>query len=76
MPDLYCKACKKTTLHKSIMKRCEIEPEDFSGRLSVMQQLVSKFVSGKHYYDMECQHFCRTCNCKAEEKGLEHHAVA
>ncbi|CAV25213.1 hypothetical protein AB4453_13155 [Vibrio atlanticus] len=63
MPDLYCKGCKKTTLHKSIMKRCESEPETTSGR---MMQWTSKLFSGNLYYDMETQHFCRTCNCRCE----------
>ncbi|MCG9629470.1 MULTISPECIES: hypothetical protein [Vibrio] len=64
MPDLYCKTCKKTTHHKSIMKRCEIAPETLSGRMLL---LTSKLFSGTQYYDMEVQHFCRTCNCRAED---------
>ncbi|KAB0465814.1 hypothetical protein F0241_01225 [Vibrio kanaloae] len=63
MPDLYCKGCKKTTPHKSVMKRCESEPETVSGR---MMQWTSKLFSGNLHYNMETQHFCRTCNCRSE----------
>ncbi|WP_429750552.1 hypothetical protein [Vibrio minamisatsumaniensis] len=45
------------------MKRCELEPETASGR---MMQWTSKLFSGNLYYDMETQHFCRTCNCRCE----------
>ncbi|NOH95894.1 hypothetical protein [Vibrio sp. 99-70-13A1] len=63
MPDLYCKACKRTTLHKSVMRRCELEADTLPGR---MQQWAAKFFSGECYYEMERQHFCRTCNCRSE----------
>jgi hypothetical protein len=46
------------------MKRCEIAPETLSGRMLL---LTSKLFSGTQYYDMEVQHFCRTCNCRAED---------
>lgn len=63
MPDIYCSACKKTTAHKVIMRRCQIQQSDtLSSRLQSFTQWMSKFVSGEHYYQMEPQHFCRYCN--------------
>ncbi|MFH4666118.1 hypothetical protein WMQ48_15515 [Vibrio cidicii] len=65
MPEIYCSACKKTTAHKVIMCRCESQPvESFTGRILSFTQLMAKFVSGEHYYEMEPQHFCRYCNQK------------
>ncbi|EGQ8021233.1 hypothetical protein FWP56_07045 [Vibrio vulnificus] len=63
MPEIYCSACKKTTAHKVVMRRCQVEQSDtFSSRLHSFTQLMTKFVSGDHYYHMEPQHFCRYCN--------------
>ncbi|EIO3967536.1 hypothetical protein LQK33_000292 [Vibrio vulnificus] len=63
MPQIYCSACKKTTAHKVVMRRCQGEQSDtFASRLNSFTQLMTKFVSGDHYYQMEPQHFCRYCN--------------
>ncbi len=54
MPDIYCAACRKSTQHKVIMKRCEPQSvESLTGKMVSFTQLMAKFVSGEHYYEME-----------------------
>lgn len=58
MPDLYCQCCKQTTPHKSVMRRCE-ETTTFTQKFT---ELLGQIASGKHYYKMEPQNYCRVCN--------------
>lgn len=73
MPDIYCSACRKSTQHKVIMRRCESQPvETLTGKVLSFTQLMAKFVSGEHYYEMEPQYFCRRCNHRAIGEVVSH----
>ncbi|EJG1181413.1 hypothetical protein CGJ34_10180 [Vibrio parahaemolyticus] len=75
MPDIYCSACRKSTQHKVIMKRCEPQSVDtLTGKVVSFTQLMAKFVSGEHYYEMEPQYFCRCCNHRAIGEMVPHPA--
>ncbi|MDF2153099.1 hypothetical protein [Vibrio sp. CAU 1672] len=65
MPDIYCSACKKSTQHKVIMKRCEPQVDTLTGKVVSFTQLMAKFMTGNHYYEMEPQYYCRCCNHRA-----------
>lgn len=73
MPEVYCAACKKSTQHKVIMKRCEAQgDETLTGKVLSFTQLMAKFVSGEHYYEMEPQYYCRSCNHRAIGEVVAH----
>ncbi|MEL7292628.1 MAG: hypothetical protein AAGJ78_03410 [Pseudomonadota bacterium] len=63
MPKMHCHCCNKTTHHKVVMKRCEVEHD------SVMKSMAcffSTLFQGDHYVKMEKQAFCRVCNSQTE----------
>ncbi|WED23547.1 hypothetical protein L3Q72_20115 [Vibrio sp. JC009] len=66
MPDLYCQSCKQITPHKSVMRRNVDESAPFTRKFA---QLLGQIASGKHYYNMELQQYCRVCNCQHIETG-------
>lgn len=61
MPDLYCSACKRTTTHKTIMRKNQVESESSIGQLF---NSIGQIFRGNHYYEMEAQLFCRECNAQ------------
>jgi ribosomal protein L44E len=75
MPDIYCSACRRATQHKVIMKRCESDQiETLTGKVVSFTQLMAKFVTGEHYYEMEPQYYCRCCNHRAIGEVIQHPA--
>ncbi|NVD08832.1 hypothetical protein FCU94_18450 [Vibrio sp. JPW-9-11-11] len=63
MPYMHCDCCHKTTDHKIVMKRCEVQHD------SVMKSMAcffSTLFQGAHYVKMEKQAFCRVCNSQTE----------
>ncbi|MDN3681889.1 hypothetical protein QWZ04_16405 [Vibrio tapetis subsp. quintayensis] len=81
MPKVYCEACDKKTDHKSIMRKNPPQCTTFLEKLSYTNQSVFQFICGKHYYDMERQHYCRVCNhqnsvISMKEQGLTETRVA
>ncbi len=73
MPQIYCAACRKSTQHKVIMRRCDAQPDEtFTGKVLIFTQLMAKFVSGQHYYEMEPQYYCRCCNHRAIGEVISH----
>ena len=59
MPQKYCECCQKSTAHKVIMERSEIQHD------SLLRSFASFFVTvfqGAHYVKMEQQFYCRCCN--------------
>nr|WP_117232952.1 hypothetical protein [Vibrio maerlii] len=72
MPDTYCKACKRVTAHKAVMKRCmtqEVGNSVFT-KLQSFTQFMSLFANGEHYYKMEPQFYCRVCNQHSKDEQL------
>ncbi len=73
MPDMYCPACRKSTQHKVIMRRCEARTDEtITGKVMIFTQLMAKFVSGEHYLEMEPQYYCRCCNHRAIGEIVSH----
>lgn len=73
MPEMYCSACRKLTQHKVVMKRCEPQVgETLTGKVVSFTQLMAKFVSGEHYYEMEPHYYCRCCNHRAIGEVVSH----
>ncbi len=62
MPNIYCTTCKRDTAHKVIMRRCDKPVETLGEKIVSFTQVMAKFVSGDHYYEMEQQYICRCCN--------------
>ncbi|MCG9575138.1 hypothetical protein L1D14_02675 [Vibrio tubiashii] len=63
MPHMHCHCCGKSTAHKIVMKRCEVQHD------SVVKSMVcffSTLFQGAHYVKMEKQAFCRVCNSQSE----------
>ena len=59
MPQMHCHCCQKTTHHKVVMKRCEVQHDSL---LKSMTYTFSTLFQGAHYVKMEKQSFCRVCN--------------
>ncbi|MEZ8106429.1 MULTISPECIES: hypothetical protein [Vibrio] len=65
MPDTYCSTCQKVTAHKALMRRNTDHDSANGGVLQSFQQLMNQFINGEHYYKLEQQLFCRSCNCQS-----------
>lgn len=68
MPDFYCSACRKTTAHKSIMRKNQQAPESTLGQIF---SSIGQIMRGSHYYEMETLYFCRYCNTQHIEQNVE-----
>ncbi|USD67024.1 hypothetical protein [Vibrio sp. SCSIO 43136] len=64
MPKVYCEVCDKVTDHKEVMRKSQTQCTTLLEKIQNANQLVFKFLSGEHYYEMERHLYCRTCNCQ------------
>lgn len=63
MPQMHCHCCEKSTAHKIVMKRCEVQHDSV---VKSMACFFSTLFQGAHYVKMEKQAFCRVCNTQSE----------
>lgn len=73
MPDIFCKNCKTMTPHKSLMRRRQEAPSSLTQKFT---QFFTHVAKGNHYYDMEPNYFCRSCNCQNIKQEVPNNSLA